>query len=551
MGTMHAPPDFRRRFEAALDLHRQGLSGQCLLALEELLRQRPDDLTLRYCFGAIAVQAGDPIAALPHLEAVVGSHSENVDAVESLGRAYIETGAPDRAVRLWRNHLARSPDLRGHIRLLEALLADGRQAEAREEAERLDRHSEGPVARLAIGTALHEAGAIAEAADWYRKALKRDPTDRQAREHLAAAEYALGNLDEARILYERLTRDFPGDAGLWQALGSLHKERDDLAAGMACYQRAMHLKRRMPEDSELSMLARDPAHRRTSIHSLRLELEQLEYLREARVPVRGIGALIDGYRQVLGELRAGAPGEHKRTLTEGQFMKVGRAMHRLVNLEPAERLAGGALNPDVDWPRTEADYLAARPGLVVVDGFLREEALDALRRYALRSTIWFDYSKAGGYCGSYLNDGFGCPLLMQLAEELRARMPAVVGPHPLTHLWGYIYDQALSGITSHADPARVNLNFWLTPDEANLDPGSGGLVVWTREAPPDWDFQAYNNDPQAIDAFVADSEKVVIPHRRNRVVMFNSSLVHQTDDFHFRPGLENRRLNMTMLFGHR
>jgi hypothetical protein len=407
------------------------------------------------------------------------------------------------------------------------------------------------VARLAIGTALHEAGAVAEAADWYRKALREDPTDRQAREHLAAAEYALGRVDEARTLYERLTRDFPGDAGLWQALGSLHKEQDDLANGMACYQRAMQLKRRMPEDSELPMLARDPAHRRTSIHSLRLELEQLESLREARVPVRGISALIDGYREVLGELRAGAPGEHKRTLTESQFMKVGRAMHRLVHHEPAGRLAGGALNPDLDWQTMQADYQAAEPGLVVVDGFLREEALEALRSYALRSTIWFDYSKAGGYCGSYLNDGFGCPLLMQLAEELRTRMPAVLGPHPLTHLWGYIYDQALSGITSHADPARVNLNFWLTPDEANLDRDSGGLVVWTRVAPADWDFQAYNNDPDAIDAFVADSEKIVIPHRRNRVVMFDSSLVHRTDDFHFRPGLENRRLNMTMLFGHR
>jgi tetratricopeptide (TPR) repeat protein len=548
---MHAPPDFRRRFEAALDLHRQGKTGQCLLALEDLLKQRPDDLNLRFCFGAIAVQAGDPIAALPHLEAVVAAHGENIDAREALGRACIETGAAGRAVRLWRDHLARSPDMRGHIRLLEALLADGKAEQAREEAARLDQHSQGSAARLAIGTVLHEAGAVAEAANWYRKALRVDPEDRQAREHLAAAEYALGRVDEARTLYERLTRDFPGDAGLWQSLGSLLKEQDDLASGMACYQRAMHLKRRMPEPGELPMLARNPAHRRTSIHSLRLELEQLEFLRRAQVPVRGIATMIDGYRQVLEQLPAGGPGEHKQTLTEGQFMKVGRAMHRLVHHAPAERLAGGALNPDVDWARVEADFATAEPGLVVVDGFLREDAVEALRQYALRSTIWFDYSKAGGYCGSYLNDGFGCPLLMQLAEELRERMPAVLGPHPLTHLWGYIYDQALSGITSHADPARVNLNFWVTPDEANLDPDSGGLVVWTREAPPDWDFQAYNNDPEAIDAFVADSEKVVIPHRRNRVVIFNSSLVHRTDDFHFRPGLENRRLNMTMLFGHR
>ena len=134
MGMLHATPDFRRRFEAALDLHRQGLSGQCLLALEDLLRQRPDDLNLRYCFGAIAVQAGDPNAALPHLEAVVAGSPRHLEATEALGRAYIETGAPGRAVRLWRDHLSRSPNLRGHIRLLEALLADGQTGEAAEEA---------------------------------------------------------------------------------------------------------------------------------------------------------------------------------------------------------------------------------------------------------------------------------------------------------------------------------------------------------------------------------------------------------------------------------
>ena len=35
----------------------------------------------------------------------------------------------------------------------------------------------------------------------------------------------------------------------------------------------------------------------------------------------------------------------------------------------------------------------------------------------------------------------------------------------------------------HADAAAVNVNFWLTPDDANLDPDGGGLVVWDKEAP--------------------------------------------------------------------
>ncbi|MCS5516925.1 hypothetical protein NWF32_24530 [Pseudomonas qingdaonensis] len=36
------------------------------------------------------------------------------------------------------------------------------------------------------------------------------------------------------------------------------------------------------------------------------------------------------------------------------------------------------------------------------------------------------------------------------------------------------------------------MNFWITPDEANLDRDSGGLVVYDVEAPSDWDFETYN-----------------------------------------------------------
>jgi len=32
-------------------------------------------------------------------------------------------------------------------------------------------------------------------------------------------------------------------------------------------------------------------------------------------------------------------------------------------------------------------------------------------------------------------------------------------------------------------------------------------------------------------------------------VVFNSDLFHATDEFHFRDGYENRRINITMLFG--
>src|SRR4051794_26973571 len=59
-------------------------------------------------------------------------------------------------------------------------------------------------------------------------------------------------------------------------------------------------------------------------------------------------------------------------------------------------------------------------------------------------------------------------------EELRSNFPAILGEHPLLRWWGFKYDSRLSGINVHADFAAVNVNFWITPDDANLEPGTGG-----------------------------------------------------------------------------
>jgi hypothetical protein len=42
-----------------------------------------------------------------------------------------------------------------------------------------------------------------------------------------------------------------------------------------------------------------------------------------------------------------------------------------------------------------------------------------------------------------------------------------------------------------------------------------------------------------------------VPHRQNRVVIFNPDLFHATAPLTFRDGYENRRINITMLYGRR
>ena len=86
-----------------------------------------------------------------------------------------------------------------------------------------------------------------------------------------------------------------------------------------------------------------------------------------------------------------------------------------------------------------------------------------------------------------------------------------------------------------------------------MNPESGGLVVYDAEAPLDWDFRTYNNNQRRIREFLdeRDSGKTVVPYRENRIVLFNSNLFHETDTIEFKQGYENRRINITMLFGDR
>ena len=74
-----------------------------------------------------------------------------------------------------------------------------------------------------------------------------------------------------------------------------------------------------------------------------------------------------------------------------------------------------------------------------------------------------------------------------------------------------------------------------------------------KEAPADWGFQIHDVDQQALQRFVTETGAVAhrVPYRQNRAVIFNSDLIHRTDEIRFRPGYENRRINVTFLYGER
>ncbi len=221
-------------------------------------------------------------------------------------------------------------------------------------------------------------------------------------------------------------------------------------------------------------------------------------------------------------------------------------------LADASRLAGPAVNPDNVVTDIAEQWQRNRPQLVVIDNLLTEGALEKLRRFCSDATVWQSAYREG-YLGAMSEHGFANPLLAQIAEELRQIYPDIFRAHPLRYLWAFKYDSRFTEIGIHADEAAVNVNFWITPDDANLDPESGGLVVWDVAAPLDWNFEKYNSDTKAMLDFLArnNARSVTIPYRANRAVIFNSNLFHKTDVIRFKDGYLNRRINVTLLYGRR
>jgi Tfp pilus assembly protein PilF len=289
-----------------------------------------------------------------------------------------------------------------------------------------------------------------------------------------------------------------------------------------------------------------------AINNLALVLCECDEAQEALQWFRRHAELVYGAMPAFGADAAPAHQESHDREQQEHLLAQGVRHPAQFRLATGARVPGAAVNPDNRPDDIAQRWRTAKPQILVIDDLLTQDALEGLRRFCAGSTIWRK-PYAGGYLGALPEYGFACPLLAQVADELRMRFADVFGSHQLRYLWAFKCDSTLKGVNIHADFAAVNVNFWITPDEANLDSEHGGLIVWDVAAPLAWDFATYNNDEAAIRRFLAETgaKYVTIPYRANRAVIFDSDLFHETDAIAFQGGYANRRTNITMLFGRR
>ena len=346
-----------------------------------------------------------------------------------------------------------------------------------------------------------------------------------------------GKLAESEVAFRRLAELVPNVAGVHADLGNILVAQDKLADAEVAYRRALTL--------QPNMVA--------AINNLALIIVRRGGSTESMPWFRRHAELVYG---TPGGLGRETPSAHKLQHDQEQrdYVKGSGGATPPFHLDEGARMNGRALNPDPSNGAIGAKWKNTSPQIAVLDNLLNDEALERIRQYCYRSTMWHK-SYPNGYVGAMPEHGFACPLLAQIADELRETYPEIIGGHPLLRWWGFKYTSQRKGINVHADFAAVNVNFWITPDEANLDPESGGLIIWDKPAPLEWSFAQYNN-PDAGDTirkYLAESgaKAITVPHKANRAVIFDSDLFHQTDNINFKEGYLNRRINITMLYGRR
>jgi tetratricopeptide (TPR) repeat protein len=486
--------------------------------LREAVRLAPDKVNFHFNHGVVAAAGGLPAEAVAAYDHVLALAPEDADALSNKGLALLALEEFEAGEEAFRKALALRPaHVQALVNLGKALLDRNRF----EETEGIFRKAVALVPDLAeshfgFGRTLEEKQDWKGAEESYRKALTLRPDFFEARNNLGTVLAGQGRYKEAQDVFRQ-----------------------------TCLSRHGPLLEGPPErEARPGLLVN-----RFQLHD---RMERLLHLLDEGLIDPAFASAAQAYQRLLEDLGPG--GTELVSLTAAQSRSFGALHDRLIFWRDALRQPEGAVNRDQDFATIEDAFLEDKLAGVIIDNLLKPEALAALNRFCTENTIYFGRD-AGNFVAARLATGFNCSLMYQIAEELKAALPRVIGPRFLSNMWVYRHGAEGRGVDLHSDQAAVTFNFYIGPDEGNLDPDHGGLLLYDREQPLDWDWYTTNLkklDPgvQArMQEHLSGAEARSLPYRCNRAVLFRSNLFHKSDSYCFRDDFHLRRMNVTLLFG--
>ncbi len=546
-GPTPPPATLRPLFDEALAHHRAGRLQQAEQLYRQILSSQPRHAETLHMLGLLAYQAGKLDLAVDLLDKAIAEDSSQARYFFNLGVVRQKQGRPEAAAEAYQKTLNLDSDYvdalsnLGNIRLEQGRLDEAAACHHRV-LELNQRSAEG---HNNLGAVLKEQGRLDEAVASYRRALELKPDHLEALCNLGSALMDQDRLEEAIASFQKAISSKPDYVKAHTNLGFAYLWKQEPDEALASFRRAADIRHNHGRPVVPS-----------AIHKSRIkhEVEQVQRLLDRRLLAPGYEPYLEAWKRLHRKSLQLPPESLHLPVSREEAADIAPSFNRILYYADCPAMPGGTLNQALDVAAIEARYNGQRPEAAYIDDLLKPEALEALRRFCLDSTIWKkDY--ANGYVGAFLGEGFSCPLFLQIAEELRTRFPGIFKGHRLMQAWSFKCDSRMKALNLHADAAAVNVNFWITPDEANLDQAGGGLIVWDKEAPTEWNFKEYNssaNEPK-VRAFLRDSgaKAIRVPYRQNRAIVFNSDLFHESDVITFKDDYESRRLNVTLLYGRR
>ncbi len=391
-----------------------------------------------------------------------------------------------------------------------------------------------------LGVVSASGGQVDAAIVWFDRAIATDPGYAMAYFNRAMALIRLGRRREAMADLIRASSFDPDNYASHRELGFLLLAEGQRGRALDHFARTYELRR----GEERGGIAQQSLNR-TNRCKLRHDAEQFRYLAEIGRERPRFTALARAYDTLEKGLAPGIV-----ALSSADLEIIGESYNTAINLAEAPEIATGTLNDRLDKAGLLADYRSKR--VAVFDEFLTIPAFASLAAYLLGSTIWHDFGHIDGFVASYLEDGLACPLLLQIADELRQALPELLGDNPLSQAWAFKAVAPKAKVEIHSDDGAVSVNFWLTPTKASRsDADRGGMCLCLTPPPADWTVRDYDLDKTRATRFLSGHahDVEIVPYRENRAVFFDSCLLHWSDSPEFAASYENHRINVTLLFG--
>ena len=549
-----APPE--EELERLIACYENKRFAQASNFAKAIVKRYPEHHPTWKILGSALSLEGKVEEALEATKKTIQLSPEDADAHFNAGNLFFKLSQFNEAAASQRRAIELNQnDLQAHRTLAKTLLRLGKLDEAEKYLRlALQKNPNSIVDYFSLSEVLRKKGEAIEAEGILNDLLTLKPTLAEGHYNLGVILRDLNEYDKAAESYKRAISLKKNFTDAYKNLGFLEIIRGNLDKALWCFTRCAMLLRGQQQENPNASFAFGHISQAKIIH----DIEQFEYLKSKGINPKYFDDLASLYRKLSEEIPW--PSSTEVFSIKKDYQKYFQGTYnRLLYRPDFDDYDGAAVNTALDAGQITQDYYNHTSGLTFFDNFLSTPALQALRNHLLKSTIWYNV-KRGGYLGAYLAEGLACPVILQIANELPQKFPEIFKGHALKQVWAYKYDNlghstgsSVTGINVHADFAAVNVNFWVTPSESNMSEESGGLIVYDVGAPASWDFETYNSDQALIrkEIETKKGEGTVIPYSGNRIVIFNSNLFHETDSYEFKKGYENRRINVTMLFGER